>query len=393
MPSIWTKVAIAIVAVVAGTVFAAASISAVVERSNPQLATRIMPLNGLAKSREADISFVLARLAQDDGDRSGSDRLLSKARALARQALASVPLNPKALRIVALSGNDPEEKRELLNASNAQSRRDSLAQIMLIEQSARSGRVEEALTHYDALLRRDTGYRDIAGRQLALATADPKLASEVARLLRKTPPWRSLYYYYATREPKGFDGFISIHHALQGTGEIPIETSAAFAEALVDAGRIDDALEIARMRNAPVLKPANSLTETSFTLAPTFPGAWILSNDAATSLQPLREGGAFLGVSRGTVGVVASRLTALTPGNYRVSIAIENPDASYTSDQPGPALQGLVKCAGDASKGAGSSTFAVGADCPYQWLSIYLPGSANLDGELYISSIKVRRID
>lgn len=393
MPRLWTRLAIVVVAFVAGSILAAAALSAAIEQGSPQLAARIMPLNGSAKGRLADVSFVLARLAQEDGDRARADRHMRRARVLASQALESVPLNPKALRILALSGGDPGKKVDILYASNGQSRRDPLTQIMLIEQAARRGRIGEALTHYDALLRRDTGYRDIAGRQLALATADPRLASEVARLLRKEPPWRSLFYYYATREPQAFDGFISIHRSLQKTGEIPLETSAAFAATLVKAGRIEDALNIARMRNAAVLETANSLTERAFALEPSFPGTWLVAGNSAISMQPLREGGALLGLSRGSAGEVARRLTALAPGRYRVSVVTEIPEDPYASNQSEPILRGNITCVGSEGEVSGENTFAVTAGCPYQWLSIYLPESSRLDSEVYISMIKVRQID
>lgn len=369
-----------------------AAISTAVSRENPQLAVSVFPYNGYAQVRLADYYFRLAQKAEAENSPQ-ADEYWSRAQALARQSLATLPLNPKAFRILAFATSEKEEKERLLRAGDTLSRRDSLTQISLVEASALRGDWRASLDHYDALLRRKTAYQDIAGRGLAKAMAVPQIAQEVGVMLRRDPPWSSLLYHYLLQEPESYSSFVSLHRDLNDEEIIPSEISGQFAAALVEGGRIDDALEIAALLGPIDLRPTTRLQDDQFVTGAPLPGRWLVADDASIGIQAIREGGTLLTFNSGVSGVIARRLIQLKPGLYDTKIVVEsNDDGGAIS--PNPEIEARIRCAGsEQDSSADMREFEVRAECPYQWLSLVFQSPTLADGELFISSVEVAKND
>ncbi len=385
-----------------------ASASAVTQRGSPEIAATLFPMNAQAQVRIAEVDFAAGLNARTQNAADG-DEQLSRAEAMARKSLAAQPLNPRALRILALADPESATTQALLNAGDAQSRRDTLTQIYLIEFAAQQGEIGAAMQHYDTVLRRRNAYRDAAGRNLATALAAPEVLDEVTEQLVASPSWESLLYFYAVQTPESFPSFLELHRRLADTDTIPLETSAQFAGALANEGLFDEAVEVAaltadRSGNAPLAR-ADALNETAFATEPAFPGTWSVPESSSAYLQPISGGGAILTLPSGTTGLLAYRLTALTPGEYAAAIAIEvdedGQDSRTSRTSPASrsaeAIEARLSCANrppeSLSAEPGDRTLTI-ADatirgCRYQYLALYLTETQTRGGDVFLDAITV----
>lgn len=366
-----------------------ATVSAVATRKYPELAVRFWPANGVAASRAGNMA-VLAGIVLREKEPGSEEETMRTAAVWARRALDTLALDPVALRTIAIAEmeGEPDQRRVMRQAARL-SRRDSLAQIWLINDAAMANDNSRALAHYDALLRRQTPFRDIAGRTLAHALSDKRFVGRIGGLLQQDPPWKTLLYHYALRDPAAWDGFIELHRTLRGAGRIPTDVSAQFAGALAAAGRLADASTVAKLAGAEPLTRADRLIDTRFETGAPFPGNWQVPEASGASLQPLAEGGVLLGYPRTRNGTVARRVIALEPGRYRADLTVDEDDAGPGAPDAEP--EARLACAKTSEPGLGSATLEVGPDCPFQWLMIVLPAAPRYDGEAHIRAIEVER--
>lgn len=387
---------IVLVALALASASFAATYSTIIERRDPHTALAIWESNGKASARLADRAMRTSLKAQQTKEitKDQIDKIEAEAARLARKSVSALPLNPTAFRVLAYDTKLSRQKKvEMLEAASALSRRDTLTQIGLIEAAALSGNTARALEHYDALLRRRSGFRDAAGRGLAQAVADPELVEPIADLLRRSPPWSSLLYYYLLREPGSWDGFISLHESLQGTDQIPEDVSASFARTLVDAGRVDSAVKVASLAKAQPLRASRGLSDKAFRIEPQFPGSWIVFDEATAALTPLKGGGAMLSLSGGSVGPIAARLVRLQPGNYVARITTEN-SSNESDDLNEPVELTVALSCGDPRQTSNrTATLSVNGTCRYQWLTIYSAQPAAFDSDVFLTSITVQSDD
>jgi len=301
-------------------------------------------------------------------------------------------LNPRALKVLALTDPESPTTRALLKAGDAQSRRDTLTQIYLIDYAARDGDIGTAMQHYDTVLRRRSAFRDQAGRNLAMALAVPDVLDKVTEQLVDSPSWESLLYFYILQTPESYPSFLEMHRRLAGADTIPAATSAQFAGALVAAGQFDEALEVAALTTQQPLERGTSLAETAFVREPQFPGAWIMPENSSAFFQSINGGGAVLRLPSGTTGVLAYRLVALEPGDYFAAIAVEADESRLA--RAAPPLEARLSCAEKSSQNLrvspGSKAISVTEDCRYQWLALYLTETQTRAGDFFIESITIK---
>ncbi|MFU7527166.1 hypothetical protein [Qipengyuania sp. ASV99] len=360
--------------------------SKVTERADPDLSRSLFPLNSNALVASADRDFINGANARNQAVEKGGADLLS-ASTKARQSLANWPLNPRALRILALAEDWTAPEAELLLAGDALSRRDTQTQIFLIEHAARNGEIKQAMEHYDAVLRRRSGFRDPAARNLVRGMSEREIRDEVAQQLRLSPPWESLLYFHALRTPESHSGFVELHRMLAGQDVIPAEFSADFAAALAAHGRFDDAVTIAELVGESRLEVTPRLTDDDFIMEPRYPGSWATGDDGAVFLQPLNGGTALLSLSSGATGTVAYRLVALPSGKYSAALAIEPQNGSGLTAAAPP--EARLACAQAGPVPTGSLDLTVTESCRFQWLSIYLPETQARPSDVLLKTITI----
>src|SRR5438132_8071185 len=123
------------------------ALARIVETARPNLALSLMPSLPTAIDAKTQQLLVDARLNNEPGK-------LSEARHLAIRSLEASPLNPAALRVLAVTGPQPlEAVRGLVATALRLSRRDVEAQLMQIELDVARNDIPATLHHYDQPLR------------------------------------------------------------------------------------------------------------------------------------------------------------------------------------------------------------------------------------------------
>lgn len=361
----------------------------VVRASNPGVAARVAPWDGLSPGVQAD------RLA---AGAAGRRFPAQEVRALARASIADEPINPRAVRLLgyaADAGGDAAAARKLVSLAADLSRRDLWAQLWLIEDAVRKGDVNAALDHYDVALRVEPESGQLLFPVLTNALSDPALQTALARRIRANPPWLANFMSYAVTNQTDWPGLanaIQLAGGLQQTADfLPFETR--LLDQLVTSGNWDSARRF--YLSLPGAR-ARSLADGGFsaetTAARFMPITWQAIGAPAygASFQTTEQPGdpyvLRVYANAGERGVAARRLLFLPPGRYaiRERIQIVNPGTEaehYWS----------VNCAADKGKWrriySGSDAdekrpaqFTVPTQCPAQLIEFNVAGGTDQDG-------------
>lgn len=384
------KIGVGLFAVAFAAFATASAVSAISTRQAPETALSVWPLNGAAAARVASEEMRRLRIAKSKQEPETVGLVMPNESAahLAKRSLVTLPLNPDAFRVLAMASNTDDQTRiNTVEAASRLSRRDLLTQLYIIGHWAEQGDFTQALDNYDALLRRRTPARDLAGQLLARSMADGALTAKIAGLLRDDPMWKSLLFYHLQREEPSWDSFIALHRELADTNVIPIEVSSEFARRLVGRGLVEDALTVARIAADVDLEPSRQFSDKAFEVEPPFPGTWTITAPEDISFVPLFGGGVAIQLSRNTSGVIAERIVALRPGRYRARLrfATQAPTGRRVEQIPRAALA----CADAQASRRESSTLLVEKDCVYQRLSIVIDESAPVEADYEVNSIEI----
>lgn len=371
----------------------------VVRASNPGVAARVAPWDGLSPGVQADRLVAGA---------AGGRFPVAKVRALARTSIADEPINPRAIRLLgyaADAGGDAVAARRLVNLAAGLSRRDLWAQLWLIEDAVRKGDVNAALDHYDVALRSEPESGQLLFPVLTNALSDPALQTALAQRIRANPPWLANFMSYAVSNQTDWAGLantIQLAGGLQQTAEfMPFETR--LLDQLVTAGNWDSARRF--YLSLPGARP-RSLTNTGFSEqttvvrfvpitwqvigAPAY-GASFQTNELAADSYVMR-----VYANAGERGVAARRLLFLPPGRYgiRERIQIVNPGTEaerYWSVNCG-AAEGKwrrIYSSSDANDKR-PAVFTIPTQCPAQLIEFNVAGGTDQDGiELLINDFSL----
>jgi Tfp pilus assembly protein PilF len=162
--------------------------------SAPDLSRAWQGHNAIANARVA--SAVLEQQNTDDNDARGAE-------ALARDSLQRRPLNPVALRALALAAirrGETIKAKQLLLLAERHSRRDTPTQILLIEFAVNDGDVSSALRHYDRALLVSTSSAKLLLPVLASASKDQEVRLQLGPILARRPEWLPLFIDELSRQ-------------------------------------------------------------------------------------------------------------------------------------------------------------------------------------------------
>jgi O-antigen ligase len=174
--------------VVASATFAL-TLTAVARSTAPQIALAIAPWEGTAIAAQTDMQLVAKQ-------RLTPATLESRAQA----ALRNQPLNPRALRQLAIAAELRGQKQraaEFITASASQSRRDLLTQLWLIEKSADRGDINGIIRHYDMALRTSPAAAAILYPRLAKAIRNVEVRRALRPYIDRRTPWTTDFFSFA----------------------------------------------------------------------------------------------------------------------------------------------------------------------------------------------------
>lgn len=302
----------------------AATANAIVS-ANPDLAAS-MPLgSGMAQARLARVQ-IGRKMARDqeatasppsdfpaEVDRSVVD--------LAKRAYRDEPLATDAIGSLAIAANadaDANSARRLFGQVHEITRRDEAVSLWLALDAARRGRVDDAMTYFDELLRTSSASRALLLQRLAVVSADPKLRGSLAQKLRANPPWLSEFWDAGSATEAGAQAIGQLVRDLAPNVAMSATAKERLALNLLAGGHASLAEDIyERLSNAG---PKPTVANAKFRQPSVFPPIdWqtYSTGDFSAEIMPA-EGVMYVGATGYPADVAARQFVVLQPGRYRL---------------------------------------------------------------------------
>jgi hypothetical protein len=303
---------------------------------NPQAALTFIPSDSTALAARAD-QLLLANPTKPP----------KAIGTLARNALLDQAINAKALRqlgYMAEARGNRAHAFKLVNMSEKLSRRDSYAQLWLIEYYAQANDTVKTLRHYDIALTAKPDVSALLYPRLNRAIEDPDIRAALFPYLKSERSWMSSFVGHAIASEADPAGIVAL--IVEANGLPKGEVSRAQELALLS--KLASQKRFVEVRQIYAIIPGNKkelLTSPAFTNSDRDGKfgvmGWVIADDP-------NAGGGFIGkkvsgapvlslfTNPATTRVVASRLLFLSPGNYQFSTKLsrlERGDGGYLQFQ------------------------------------------------------------
>lgn len=323
---------------------------------------------------------------------------------LATEAAIREPVNSHAVSLLASLADyegDREKARSLFELAERLSRRNSVAQLWLIEDAVQRGDIGKAIGHYDRAMRVSVELRQALLPVLVEAANESAVRKQLVSVVAERPRWwREFAWLIASASTSPVVVADTLHAVNPDLGD-PWERTLAgqMLSKLVEMQSYRPAVRLAnRMEGLPdgprTLQSGDFETDQGV-----LPFEWHFRDEG--SLRGYREAvpsgsiGLRIQASSGLSGEVARQLVALSPGAYAISGEAGGISADRYSQ---PTIS--IACAAGASLGkfslpAATDTavafrfkFTVAeADCEAQWISIASAPAVETDA--WIDNLKI----
>ena len=374
------SIVIGLLSLVAAGATAAKTTALVFAQSRPQLALSVDPSNPIASARLG--SLLVARPKPDA-------EALDTVRALSLRALRSTPGNVTALRTLGIveARTRPGRGGDMVRLAASFAKRDTAAQLWLIQYYARTGDDDRALDSLGAALRTSPSVRPLLFPALLQSVAQPALHPQIADLLTKGTEWPAEFWNYLQDSPT-LPAHIGGLVAAVGSrgGELPKMAMETIASRLASDGRIAEALTLVSAIDptADIRKAFVGLQDFFAERLPA-PFGWDLASTGRLFGEAGDRGELHTDVRTGSQGVIARRLVALSTEGATLTARLAVEDGSV---EDAPAI--LVRCADSdrvlldrrptARIASIIAPITVSGDCPYQWIEIVSPEVRSAEG-------------
>ena len=324
------------ISIALGLVLAAAlgaqSAGIALTKKAPDTAIAAFPLNGLAYENIASAVFLATTEA------TGSPEEGAKAaRPWALEAYRLEPLVPKAHAILALAENDPEKRKQILDAAMALNRREPRLQAVVLQQQVTDADYPAAIASLDRILRVKPSQYNELFPVLINVFAQEGATDEFAKILDGSSEWHGRFFRFASRQPSALRNMAELRRKMSFDDEI---TDRALLRSLVREGDVATAYSLYQQITGSDASDAAEAWSNDYP-----PFDWSLTDEAGLRAQPNLSGKELeISVKPGSGGVVARRLMRAPERPF--SIIIKH---SIDSQQALQDIDVVVKCAGQTS--------------------------------------------
>jgi hypothetical protein len=380
----------------AGAVFALLlAISGIARLGNPAVALALVPGDGVALGAQADL-LILTKPTDPP----------PVVRTLAMDALRDQGINPRALRVLGYyteaTGEFADAERLILMAQTL-SRRESGAQMWLVEANARRNDTKQTLIHYDRALRVRPDNQTILFPRLAAAIEDTEIRAALTPYISAKNGWGEMFLADAIAKNANTPALARL---MIDSGGVPdkaanLELQTSLLGQLVDGGFYQDARQLyLSMKGASAKRLTSGAFDPADRTAVHGPIGWQTIND-------VDGGGGFTGAegeselaleiftNAANTRLVTRKLLFLKLGTYAFAAnltRLESDTGGYLRWQL-RCMQGVEGTAVWAVQGAEKvvrSQIAVPANCSVQLLELIASGGQGQSGiEATIRSVTI----
>ena len=265
----------------------------------------------------------------------------SAVRIAAMRVLRASPLNGMALAQIGFVAETDQSGTgaKLLLLAERVSRRDSLTQLLLIDQASRAGDIQATLAHYDRAISVHPATSAQLLPILARAIDDPGIRAGLARLT--TRPWFSAFVLSAAGHDADATQMVVLLDELQGRlapNKIQ-EISTHLLPRLVAGEEYDSARALTRSMPGVDPRVIDQIGFTAATLDPRIvPLGWRLGSDDAIEAEVQGEA-LVVSVAPERTVLAAERVTLLAPGDYVLTERV-----AYDAAAPRAGLEWQISC-------------------------------------------------
>lgn len=373
------------------------AVSGIARLGSPSVALTLFPNDGVAQAAQADLLVLAEPTAPPPA-----------ARSLALAALRNQAINPRALRVLGFyteATGDFAEAERLVRMAERLSRRESQAQMWLVEASARRGDIKQTLVHYDYALRVRLDNQQILFPRLASAISDPEIRAALVPYIRAKNGWGEMFIADAIARNVDTPALATLMIESGGLADRKANRTlqTSLLNRLVEGGHYGAARSLyLSMEGA---KPAR-LTNTQFDPADlggrygpigwqsidNVDGGGGMGRDGATNRLTLD-----VFASAANTRPVMRKLLFLTPGNYGFAVRL-----SRLESDPGGLLRWQVRCmsgtqgvavwTAESAEKTLNASFAIPSGCAAQMLELIASGGQGQAGlEATITSVNLVR--
>ena len=318
---------------VLAAVLGAQSAGIALTKKAPDTAIAAFPLNGLAYENIASAVFLATTEA------TGSPEEGAKAaRPWALEAFRLEPLVPKAHAILALAEDDPEKRKQILDAALALNRREPRLQAVVLQQQVADANYPAAIASLDRILRVKPSQYNELFPVLINVFAQEGATDEFAKILDGSSEWHGRFFRFAASQPSALRNMAELRRKMSFDDEV---TDRALLRSLVREGDVATAYSLYQRIAGADATDAVGAWSSDYP-----PFDWSLTDEAGLRAQPSLTGkGLEISVKPGKGGVVARRLirAPATPFAIAVDHTIERQQALQDIDI-------TVRCAGQSDE-------------------------------------------
>jgi hypothetical protein len=378
----------------------------VLAESAPKLSLRLLSDEAAALDQLAQ-----QQLVDPDGD-------LDAAKSFAEQALASHPLDDRALAMlgyIAERKGDRQTADRIAAIAGDRSWREPMAQLWLFTRGVRRGEFAAALNHADALLRVNTNYERVLFPTLAAFTGEDRSIGPLAALLAEDPPWRPWFLAESSGRLANESRLNKLFAMLQASKNPPTKAELViYVNRLVRDENYAEAHRIWLATLTPAEKARGIHPYNADFRAPLdgMPFNWELHSERGADVRVVKPEGADLPALRvefsGTriEPIQVGQLMLLAPGSYRLSGRVRAQDLRTERG-----LWWSVSCAGKTPKPLGHTELVSGnlpwsefemdfqvpaTGCPAQRLRLELPArivsETKIEGEVWYRGFRIAEV-
>lgn len=324
------------VSITLGLVLAAAlgaqSAGIALTKKVPDTAIAAFPRNGLAYENIASAIFLATTEATgspEEGARA--------ARPWALEAYRLEPLVPKAHAILALAEEDPEKRKQILDAALALNRREPRLQAVVLQQQVADADYPAAIAALDRILRVKPSQYNELFPVLINVFAQEGAINEFAKILDGSSEWHGRFFRFAANQPSALRNLAELRDQMSFDDEV---TDQTLLRNLVREGDIVTAYSLYQKITGTGASDVVGAWSNDYP-----PFDWSLTDLAGLRAQPSLTGKELeISVKPGKGGTVARRLMRAPERPF--SIILKH---SIDSQQALQDIDVVVKCAGQSS--------------------------------------------